>query len=213
MQQARRIPVESPKAHDPSFPAPRESHPSGSRVNVKARSHPKEAGMSKIAVIITDWFEDSEYSEPAKAFVEAGHELVLVGLEAGQTVKGKKAQTPVKIQKAVKDASVSDFDALLIPGGYSPDRLRADPEAVRFTREFVESDKPVFAICHAPQLLISADVLRERTVTGYTSIVQDIKNAGARFVDRDVVEDGNLVSSRNPGDLPAFIRASLKKLA
>jgi protease I len=173
----------------------------------------KEAGMSKIAVIITDWFEDSEYNEPARAFVEAGHELVLVGLEAGQTVKGKKEQTPVKIQKAVKDASVSDFDALLIPGGYSPDRLRAEPEAVRFAREFVESGKPVFAICHAPQLLITADVLRGRTVTGYTSIVRDIQNAGAIFVDRDVVEDGNLVSSRNPGDLPAFIRASLKKLA
>jgi protease I len=169
--------------------------------------------MSRIAVIITDWFEDSEYNEPAKAFVEAGHELVRVGLQAGQVVKGKKEQTPVKVDQAVKEVSVSDFDALLIPGGYSPDRLRADPDAVRFAKQFVESGKPVFAICHAPQLLITADVLRGRTLTGYTSIVQDIKNAGAVFVDRDVVEDGNLVSSRNPGDLPAFIAASLKKLA
>jgi protease I len=168
--------------------------------------------MSKIAVIITDWFEDSEYNEPARAFVEAGHKLVLVGLEAGQVVKGKKEQTPVKIETAVKDASPAGFDALLIPGGYSPDRLRADDHAVRFVREFVASGKPVFAICHAPQLLITADVLRGRTLTGYTSIVQDIKNAGATFVDREVVEDGNLISSRHPGDLPAFIAASLKKL-
>lgn len=168
--------------------------------------------MSKIAVIITDWFEDSEYNEPARAFVEAGHELELVGLEAGQVVRGKKEQTPLKIETSVKDASPADFDALLIPGGYSPDRLRVDDHAVRFVREFVASGKPVFAICHAPQLLITADVLRGRTLTGYTSIVQDIKNAGATFVDREVVEDGNLVSSRNPGDLPAFIAASLKKL-
>lgn len=132
-----------------------------------------------------------------------------MGLEAGQVVKGKQEQTPVKIETAVKDASPADFDALLIPGGYSPDRLRADDHAVR---EFVASGKPVLAICHAPQLLITADVLRGRTLAGYTSIIQDIKNAGATFVDREVVEDGNLVSSRNPGDLPAFIAASLKKL-
>lgn len=168
--------------------------------------------MSRIAVVVTDWFEDSEYSEPAEAFVEAGHELVLVGLEAGQVVKGKKDQTPLKIEKAVKDVSASDFDALLIPGGYSPDKLRVDPDAVRFAREFVQSDRPVFSICHAPQLLITADVLRGRTLTGYTSIIQDIKNAGAEFVDKEVVVDRNLVSSRNPGDLPAFIRASLGKL-
>jgi protease I len=168
--------------------------------------------MSKIAVIITDLFEDSEYTEPARAFAEAGHALVHVGIQAGQTVKGKKEQTPVKIDQAVKDVAVSDFDALLIPGGYSPDKLRVDAAAVRFAKEFVESGKPVFSICHAPQLLITADVLRGRKLTGYTSIVQDIKNAGAKFVDQEVVEDGNLVSSRNPGDLPAFIRASLARL-
>jgi len=172
----------------------------------------KEEIMSKIAVIVTDWFEDSEYNAPAKAFVEAGHQLDLIGLQAGQIVKGKKEQTPLKIEKAVKDVSVSDFDALLIPGGYSPDKLRVDADAVRFAREFVQSGKPVFAICHAPQLLITADVIRGRKLTGYTSIIQDIKNAGAEFVDKEVVVDGNLVSSRNPGDLPAFIKASLAKL-
>jgi protease I len=168
--------------------------------------------MSRIAVIITDMFEDSEYTEPAQAFRKAGHDIVHVGLEAGATVTGKKDQTPVTIDVAVGAAEVEAFDALLIPGGYSPDKIRVDDTAVDFTRKFVQSGKPVFAICHAPQLLITADVLRGRKLTGYKSVIQDIKNAGAEFLDREVVVDGNLVSSRNPGDLPAFIRASLEKL-
>jgi protease I len=168
--------------------------------------------MSEIAVIITDMFEDSEYTEPAEAFRQAGHKLVHVGLKANAGVHGKKNNTPVTIDEAVKDVSVDAFDALLIPGGYSPDQLRADPDAVKFAGDFVRSGKPVFAICHAPQLLITADVIRGRRITGYTSIVQDIKNAGAEFLDQDVVEDGRLVSSRHPGDLPAFIQASLRHL-
>jgi protease I len=168
--------------------------------------------MSKIAVIITDLFEDSEYTEPARAFKEAGHELVHIGLEQGETVKGKKEETPVLIDRSIKETSVDEFDALLIPGGYSPDKLRAHDEAVAFTKAFFESRKPVFAICHAPQLLITADVIRGRKITGWKSIVQDIKNAGAEFIDREVVQDANLVSSRHPGDLPAFIRACLGTL-
>jgi len=169
--------------------------------------------MSKIAVIIANLFEDSEYTEPAKEFRNAGHELVHVGLKSGETVKGKKKSTPVMIEKSFEDISTGDFDALLIPGGYSPDQLRADDRAVRFVREFVESGKPVFAICHAPQILITADVIRGRKLTGWKSIIQDIKNAGADFLDQEVVEDGNLISSRHPGDLPAFIEAALDHLA
>lgn len=168
--------------------------------------------MKQIAVIITDMFEDSEYTEPARAFREAGHTLVHVGLKAGATVYGKKSDTPVVVDKAAAEVRVDEFDALLIPGGYSPDKLRVDEAAVRFAGDFLRSGKPVFAICHAPQLLITADVLRGRTLTGYTSIVQDIKNAGATFVDREVVEDGALVSSRNPDDLPAFVETALKHL-
>ena len=168
--------------------------------------------MSKIAVIIGDMFEDVEYTEPAKAFKAKGHSLVHVGLEEGQTVVGKKEGTKVKIDKAVKNVSVNDFDALLIPGGYSPDKLRAYDEPVKFAKDFLQSGKPVFAICHAAQLLITADVLRGRKVTGWKSIVQDIKNAGAQFIDDKVVEDKNLVSSRQPSDLPEFIAASLSKL-
>jgi protease I len=168
--------------------------------------------MATIAIMITDMFEDSEYSKPAEAFKQAGHSLVHIGLKKGQTVKGVKQGTPVLVDHTVKDIAVADFDALFIPGGYSPDRLRVDADAVRFAREFVESGKPVFAICHAPQLLITAQVLRGRTITGWKSLVQDIKNAGAEFIDQEVVEDGNLISSCSPQDLPAFIRASPEKL-
>jgi len=168
--------------------------------------------MANIAVIITNMFEDSEYSEPAKAFRQAGHKLIHIGLKAGETVKGKKDGTPVAVEKSVKDASAADYDALLIPGGYSPDILRADDDAVRFAKEFVESGKPVFVICHGPQLLVTARVLKGRKITGWKSVRQDIINAGAEFIDREVVEDGNFVSSRSPADLPAFIDASLKRL-
>ncbi|MDI6616887.1 MAG: type 1 glutamine amidotransferase domain-containing protein, partial [Syntrophaceae bacterium] len=143
--------------------------------------------MSTIAIIITDLFEDSEYAQPAAAFRKAGHTLVHVGLKAGETVRGKKQGTPVDIDRGVKDVSVEEFDALLIPGGYSPDKLRVDEDAVRFAGEFVKSGKPVFAICHAPQLLITADVLRGRRITGWKSVIQDIRNAGAEFIDREVV--------------------------
>ncbi len=168
--------------------------------------------MSKIAVIITDMFEDVEYTEPAEAFKDKGHEVVHVGLKEGETVKGKRKGTEVKVDKSVKDVSADDFDALLIPGGYSPDKLRVDDEAVKFVKEFMDQNKPVFSICHGPQLLITAQTLKGRKLTGYKSIIQDIKNAGAEFIDSEVVEDGNLVSSRNPNDLPAFIQASLRKL-
>ena len=168
--------------------------------------------MAKIAVLIGNLFEDSEYSRPAQAFKAEGHELVHVGIKAGQTVKGKKEGTLVTIDKGVKEISTDDFDGLLIPGGYSPDQLRVDDDVVQFTRDFVSSGKPVFTICHGPQLLITAQVLRGRKITGWKSIVQDIKNAGAEFIDREVVTDGNLISSRSPADIPAFIKACLKSL-
>jgi protease I len=168
--------------------------------------------MSKIAVMITDMFEDSEYTQPAEAFKKAGHELVHIGLKSGATVKGKKQGTPVKIDKTAREVKVDEFDALLIPGGYSPDKLRVDDQVVKFVKEFVESGKPVCSICHAPQLLITAQVLQGRKITGWKSLMQDIKNAGAEFIDQEVVEDGNLISSRSPADLPAFIRACSQKL-
>jgi protease I len=168
--------------------------------------------MSRIAVLIADMFEDSEYTTPVQAFEEAGHEVVRLGLKAGATVAGKREGTLVRVDGAVRNATPGDFDALLIPGGFSPDILRGDAPAVEFVRAFVESGKPVFAICHGPQLLISAQVLEGRRVTGWRSIVQDLRNAGADYVDAEVVVDGNLVTSRQPADIPTFVRESLKKV-
>lgn len=168
--------------------------------------------MATVAVIMDDWFEDVEYTQPAAAFEKAGHEIVIIGLEKGKVVTGKRQKVQATIQRSLGDVSVDEFDALLIPGGYSPDRLRAHEMAVQFVKDFTKSGKPVFSICHAPQILITADVLKNHRITGYKSIIQDIKNAGAEFIDKEVVVDGNLVSSRDPGDIPAFIRESLQKL-
>ncbi|MBN1882114.1 MAG: type 1 glutamine amidotransferase [Deltaproteobacteria bacterium] len=168
--------------------------------------------MAKIAAILTDWFEDVEYTKPVSAFREAGHTVVTVGLVAKDDVIGKKEWTKVTVDVSFSDVTPDEFDALLIPGGYSPDKLRAHEGPVAFVRAFMEAGKPVFSICHAPQILITAKTLEGRHVTGYKSIVQDIINAGARYEDKEVIVDGNLVTSRQPSDLPAFIWESLKLL-
>ncbi|MDA3132051.1 MULTISPECIES: type 1 glutamine amidotransferase domain-containing protein [Enterobacteriaceae] len=167
----------------------------------------------KIAVLITDEFEDSEFTSPAEEFKKAGHEVITIEKQAGNTVKGKKGEAQVTIDKGIDDVKPDEFDALLLPGGHSPDHLRGDSRFVDFTREFVESGKPVFAICHGPQLLISADVIRGRKLTAVTPIVIDVKNAGAEFFDQEVVVDKDqLVTSRTPDDLPAFNREALRLL-
>lgn len=168
--------------------------------------------MSKIGVLIGPKFEDVEYNKPAEAFKNAGHELTTIGLESGQTVTGKENKTNVKVDKSAVDVSTEEYDAIFIPGGCSPDKLREDENVVKFTREFVESGKPVLAICHAPQLFITAKVIKGRNVAGWKSIIVDIENAGGNYVDKEVVEDGNLITSRGPNDIPSFINASLKKL-
>lgn len=167
----------------------------------------------KIAVVLTDYFEDSEYTEPAKAFKEAGHELTVIETEKGKTVKGKQGKAEVSVDASIDDVNPSDFDALLIPGGFSPDQLRADDRFVQFTKAFMTDKKPVFAICHGPQLLINAKALDGRKATGYTSIRVDMENAGADVVDKEVVVcQDQLVTSRTPDDIPAFNRESLALL-
>lgn len=166
----------------------------------------------KIAVLVTNEVEDSEYTEPVKAYKEAGHEIVNIEMEAGKTVKGKHG-TEIHIDKGIDDVIVGDFDALLIPGGFSPDQLRADDRFVQFVKQFMDSKKPVFAICHGPQLLITAKALEGRSATGYKSIRVDMEYAGANFRDEEVVVCQNqLVTSRTPDDIPAFNRESLKIL-
>jgi protease I len=171
--------------------------------------------MSKnIAVLLTDSFEDVEYTEPAKAFKEAGHNITVIEKEKGKTVQGKQGEAKVEIDAAINEVNPDQFDALFIPGGFSPDILRADDRFVQFAKSFMEDKKPVFAICHGPQLLITSETLNDRDVTGYKSIQVDLKNAGARFHDKEVVVCGNqLVTSRTPEDIPAFTRESLNLLS
>lgn len=169
--------------------------------------------MAKIAVVITDLFEDSEFTVPAEAYKEAGHEVITIEKEAGAEIKGKKGAT-LKVDKGIDDVSPQDFDALLIPGGFSPDILRADDRFVDFTKSFMDDKKPVFAICHGPQLLITAKSLEGRDATGYKSVQVDMEYAGANFSDEEVVVcQEQLVTSRTPADMPAFNRESLKLLA
>lgn len=170
----------------------------------------------KVAILVTDGFEQVEFVEPRKALEDAGAETVVVSLEEGevQGVSHGDKTDRFTVDKTLSQASEAQFAALLLPGGVmNPDTLRGQPEVLNFTRKFFEYDKPVYAICHGPQILISANVVKGRRMTGYQSIETDLKNAGAQWVDDSVVIDGNLVTSRNPDDIPDFCRAILEHLA
>lgn len=168
--------------------------------------------LAKVATVITNLFEDVEFTEPAAAIRDAGHEVVTIEKKAGEQVEGKHGEK-VTIDQGIDDVSVDDFDALLIPGGFSPDQLRADDRFVAFAKDFMDAQKPVFAICHGPQLLINAKSLEGRTATGYKSIVVDMAYAGANVKDEEVVVCNNqLVTSRTPDDIPAFNREIVKLL-
>lgn len=165
--------------------------------------------MAKIATIITDMFEDSEFTEPKKALKAAGHEVVTIGIEAGQSINGKKGNASTTVEKAAKDTNPDDYDALLIPGGYSPDQLRKDDDVLDFVRHFASHRKWIFSICHAPQLLVNAGVLNGKNMTAVKQVAIDVINAGGNFFDEEVVIDevGRIISSRTPDDLPAFNQA------
>ena len=168
------------------------------------------ANGKKAAVVVANNFEDSEATSPIEELQAAGVEVTVLGLKTG-TVKGKKGAT-VEATATIAGADPGAYDLLVIPGGGSPETLRIDDDAVAFTRRFVESGRPVGSICHGPQLLISAEVLKGRTLTAVNKIRDDVRNAGASYVDEEVHVDGNLISSRVPDDLPAFNRALVSAL-
>jgi protease I len=170
----------------------------------------------RIAILATDMFEQIELVEPRKALEDVGAEVELVSLEEGE-IQGfnhyDKADT-FPVDKAVADASADDYDALLLPGGVgNPDTLRTDENAVGFVRSFVDAGKPVAAICHAPWLLVEADVVRGRKLTSFWSIKTDVRNAGGNWVDEEVVLDGGVVTSRSPDDIPAFNKQVIEEFA
>ena len=161
----------------------------------------------RVAFLATDGVEQVELTEPWKRVENEGGAPELVSLESGE-IQGfehlDKAET-FEVDKTVHEASEADYDGLVLPGGVAnPDSLRADEDAVAFVRSFFESQKPVAAICHGPWTLVEADVVRDRTITSWPSIQTDLRNAGANWVDEEVVVDNGLVSSRKPDDLPAF---------
>ncbi|HEY4180195.1 MAG TPA: type 1 glutamine amidotransferase domain-containing protein [Kofleriaceae bacterium] len=163
--------------------------------------------MSRIAIVLGEDFEDSEFRKPCAALRSAGHDVTIVGAEAGKTLDGKKGEVHAQVEKAAKDVDASHFDALVIPGGYSPDHLRIEPDVVKFVAAMVKAGKVIAAICHGPQLLIEAGVVKGKTMTSFPSVKTDLINAGATWVDREVYEDGTFITSRNPHDIPAFIRS------
>jgi protease I len=163
--------------------------------------------MARIATLITDLFEDVEFTSPKEALEAVGHEVVTIDKNGNKTIRGKKGEAKVEIDYGIEDVNPADFDALFIPGGFSPDILRDDDRIIAFAKSFMKEKKPVFAICHGPQILISARELEGRDVTGYKSIRVDLENAGAKFHDESVIVCGNqLVTSRTPDDLPDFNR-------
>jgi protease I len=170
----------------------------------------------RIAFLATDGVEQVELTDPWEAVRDAGAEAVLVSLEKG-SIQGfehlDKGKT-FDVDAAVADVSATEFDGLVLPGGVAnPDHLRMDEQAVAFVRSFVESGKPVGVICHGPWTLVEADVVRGRRFTSFPSVKTDLRNAGAEWVDEEVVVDNGLVSSRDPDDLPAFCKKIVEEFA
>lgn len=167
-----------------------------------------------IAILATDGVEQSELEKPRAAFDQAGARTLLVSPRSGeiQGVTHQQNGRKFLVDVELVDANPDGFDALLLPGGVAnPDTLRTIPEAVSFVRHFAEAGKPIAAICHGPWSLVEADLVRGRTLTSWPSLKTDLKNAGAIWVDREVVVDRGLVTSRNPDDLPAFIGKAIEE--
>lgn len=169
----------------------------------------------KIAIMATDGFEQSELLEPKKALETAGAETEVIAPHSGEIRGWNKTDwgNKVKVDKTLSDARVEDYDALVLPGGVmNPDHLRMDEQAVQFVREFATTERPVAAICHGPWTLVEAGAVKGRTFTSWPSLKTDLKNAGATWVDEEVVVSGQFISSRKPDDIPAFTKTLIQML-
>lgn len=166
----------------------------------------------RIAILAERDFEDAELTEPLRAMKAAGARVIVVGSGSQRTYKGKRGVSEVKVDASANQVRADYFDAVIIPGGYAPDEMRLHRPMIELVRKAHELGRLVAAICHGPQLLISADVVRGRRVTSWPSIAIDLENAGALWVDEAVVRDGNLITSRQPADLPEFDTAIIEAL-
>jgi len=167
----------------------------------------------RVAMLVEEGFEDRELTGPLDALRAAGATVTIVGPTAGTEFRGKRGSAVVTSDIAAGGTRIEDFDALVIPGGHAPDKMRMRHAMVDLARDAMQAGKPVAAICHGPQLLISAGALRGRTLTCWPSIAIDVKNAGGLYVDKPVVEDGNLITSRKPDDVPVFSEAIIRALS
>jgi protease I len=175
-------------------------------------SEPGALKGKRVAILVEDEFEDLELVGPRDALRSCGAEVTIVGPASGTEYRGKRGSS-VRSDRAAGGATIAEFDALVVPGGHAPDRMRMRHAMVDLARDAMASGKTVAAICHGPQLLISANVLRGRTLTCWPSIAIDVKNAGGLYIDKPVVEDGNLITSRKPDDVPAFNDAIIRALS
>ena len=167
----------------------------------------------KVAILAADMFKRVELEEPRKAIEDAGGDVEVVSIQDGE-IKGFDHFDPantVQVDRTIDDARPGDYDGLVLTGGVgNPDTLRMNDKVVHFVRDFVESGKPTAVICHGPWTLVEADVVRGRTLTSWPSVKTDIENAGGHWLDKEVVVDGNIVTSRKPDDIPAFNREMLR---
>ncbi len=167
----------------------------------------------RVAVLVEEGFEDSELIEPLRALRDANARVVVVGSGSQASYRGKRDRATVSVDTTADKVRADDFDAVIVPGGHAPDRMRMYESMIDLVKRAVEAGKVVGAICHGPQLLISADVVRGRRVTSWPSVAVDLKNAGAEWIDEAVVQDGNVITSRKPADLPKFNKAIIRALA
>ena len=170
----------------------------------------------RVAILATDGFKQVELIEPKKSLEQAGATTEVIAPKAGE-IRGWKMKDwgdSVAVDKTLSNAKPGDYDALILPGGVAnPDHLRMDEKAVRFVKDFAESGKPVAAICHGPWTLIEAGVVKGHTLTSWPSLKTDLRNAGANWVDKEVVMDGNFITSRKPDDIPAFSKKVIEEIA
>ena len=166
----------------------------------------------RIAILAEQDFEDSELIEPMRALKNAGAKVLIVGSGSQETYKGKRGSATVRVDAIADNVKAEDFDAIIVPGGYAPDKMRLHQPVIDLVRKAHDAGKVIAAICHGPQLLISADIVRRRRLTSWPSIAIDLKNAGANWVDAPVVQDRNLITSRKPADLPRFNKAIIEAL-
>jgi len=166
----------------------------------------------KIACLLADGFEDSEFQIPCDWLSAAGYTVEIIGTRAGDALKGEKGWETVVVDLSIDEADVDSYEGMLIPGGHSPDILRADDRFVEFVRAFDATGRPLAAVCHGPQILLTAELQGGRTLTAWPTIQGDLRQAGAHVVDREVVVDDNWITSRKPADLQAFTARFVEEL-